>query len=101
MKTDKNMFRYMLGWLLFVFTIHGAAQTYPSRPIKIVVPFAAGGGPDIDARRLAPRLADALGVAVVVENRVGAAGILAAELVTQAPPDGSTVLSGSSSQVVH
>ena len=101
MKTDKNMFRYMLGWLLFVFTIHGAAQTYPSRPIKIVVPFAAGGGPDIDARRLAPRLADALGVAVVVENRVGAAGILAAELVTQAPPDGYTVLSGSISQVVQ
>jgi tripartite-type tricarboxylate transporter receptor subunit TctC len=91
----------MLGWLLFVFTIHGAAQTYPSRPIKIVVPFAAGGGPDIDARRLAPRLADALGVAVVVENRVGAAGILAAELVTQAPPDGYTVLSGSISQVVQ
>ena len=101
MKTDKNMFRCMLGGLLFVLTISGAAQTYPSRPIKIVVPFAAGGGPDIDARRLAPRLADALGVAVVVENRVGAAGILAAEVVNQSPPDGYTVLAGSISQVVQ
>lgn len=80
-------------------TVH--AQTYPERPIKIVVPFAAGGGPDIETRRLAPKLGEALGGSVVVENRVGAAGILAAELVTQASPDGYTLLSGSISQVVQ
>ncbi len=77
------------------------AQTFPDRPVKLVVPFAAGGGPDIETRRMAPKLAEALGGAVVVENRVGAAGILAAELVTQAAPDGYTVLMGSISQVVQ
>lgn len=77
------------------------AQTYPDRPVKLVVPFAAGGGPDIETRRMAPKLAEALGGAVVVENRVGAAGILAAEVVAQAAPDGYTILMGSVSQVVQ
>lgn len=82
-------------------TQQAAAQAYPNRPIKIVVPFAAGGGPDIETRRLAPKLAQALGGNIVVENRVGAAGILAAEVVTQAAPDGYTVLAGSGSQLVQ
>lgn len=77
------------------------AQSYPNRPVKIIVPFAAGGGPDIETRRMAPKLAEALGGSTVVENRVGAAGILAAEVVTQAPPDGYTLLAGSISQVVQ
>lgn len=78
-----------------------AAQPYPNRPVKIVVPFAAGGGPDIEARRLGTKLVPLIGNAVVVENRVGAAGILAAEVVTQAAPDGYTLLAGSVSQVVQ
>jgi len=77
------------------------AQPYPSRPVKLVVPFAAGGGPDVEARRFAPKLAEALGGSVVVENRVGAAGIVAAEVVAQAPPDGYTLLMGSMSQIVQ
>lgn len=77
------------------------AQAYPNRPVKLIVPFAAGGGPDIEARRMAPKLAEALGGSVVVENRVGAAGIVAAEVVTQAAPDGYTILVGSISQVVQ
>lgn len=77
------------------------AQGFPQRPIKIVVPFAAGGGPDVQTRQLAPKLAEAIGGPVVVENRVGAAGIVAAEVVAQAAPDGYTLIAGSVSQVVQ
>ena len=77
------------------------AQSYPTRPVKIIVPFAAGGGPDVQTRQMAPKLAEALGGTVVVENRVGAAGIVAAEVVAQAAPDGYTLISGSISQVVQ
>lgn len=77
------------------------AQPFPTRPVRIIVPFAAGGGPDVEARRLAPKLAEALGGAVVVENRVGAAGIVAAEVAAQAAPDGYTLLAGAISQVVQ
>ena len=77
------------------------AQAFPVRPIKIIVPFAAGGGPDVEMRRMAPKIAEALGGAVVVENRVGAAGIVAAEVVAQAAPDGYTLLAGSLSQLVQ
>ncbi|MBL8382145.1 MAG: tripartite tricarboxylate transporter substrate binding protein [Burkholderiales bacterium] len=77
------------------------AQTFPSRPVKIIVPFAAGGGPDVETRRMAPKLAEALGGPVVVENRVGAAGIVAAEVAAQAPPDGYTLIAAGVSQVVQ
>ena len=77
------------------------AQPYPVRPVKIVVPFAAGGGPDVETRRMAPKIAEALGGNVVVENRVGAAGIVAAEVVAQAAPDGYTLIAGSLSQLVQ
>ena len=90
-----------LGLGLILATAQSWAQPYPNRPVKIIVPFAAGGGPDVETRRLAPKLGEALGGSVVVENRVGAAGILAAEVVAQAAPDGYTVLAGSISQVVQ
>ena len=69
-------------------TLFGAAawaQSYPIRPVKIIVPFAAGGGPDVETRRIAPKIAEALGGVVVVENRVGAAGIVAAEVAWPRP----------------
>ncbi|HEY4375241.1 MAG TPA: tripartite tricarboxylate transporter substrate-binding protein [Burkholderiales bacterium] len=78
-----------------------AQDSYPSHPIRIIVPFAAGGGPDIEARKLAVPLAEALNGNVVVENRVGAAGIIAAEVAAQAAPDGYTLLYGSSSQLIQ
>ncbi len=90
-----------VGVVLAAATFSCWAQTYPSRPVKIIVPFAAGGGPDIETRRMAIKLAEVLGGPVVVENRVGAAGIVAAEAVTQAAPDGYTLLAGSISQVVQ
>lgn len=97
-----SLFRRLMPALaLALMAFHVGAQPYPNRPVKVVVPFAAGGGPDIETRRMAPKLAEALGGSVVVENRVGAAGILAAEVVTQAPADGYTLLSGSISQVVQ
>lgn len=77
------------------------AQAFPARPVKIIVPFAAGGGPDVETRRMAPKLAEALGGPVVVENRVGAAGIVAAEVTAQAAPDGYTLLAGSLSQILQ
>ncbi len=91
-----------LAALMLGLAAHAAvAQPYPSRPVKIIVPFAAGGGPDVETRRMAPKIGEALGGNVVVENRVGAAGIVAAEVVAQAAPDGYTLLAGSLSQLVQ
>jgi len=101
MRTFGFLQSLVVGVALTAATFSSSAQTFPNRPVKIIVPFAAGGGPDIETRRMAPKLADALGGTVVVENRVGAAGIVAAEAVTQAAPDGYTLLAGSISQVVQ
>src|SRR5690606_17780116 len=68
------------------------ASTFPSRAVKIVVGFPAGGSSDITARMLADRLASEWNNAVYVENRVGAGGIVAASYVAAAPPDGYTLL---------
>lgn len=68
------------------------AQTYPSKPIRLVVPFAAGGGGDSLARVLSEKLKTRLGQPVVVDNRPGASGIVGSEIVAKAPPDGYTIL---------
>jgi tripartite-type tricarboxylate transporter receptor subunit TctC len=79
-----------------------AAQQFPSKPIRLVVGFAAGGSTDKLARVLAMRMSELLGQSVVVDNRPGAAGNLAAELVATAPPDGYTVFMATlSSQAIN
>ena len=78
-----------------------AQDAYPARPVHVIVPYAPGGGPDVQARQFAPRLAEALGGAVVVENKVGAAGVLAAQYVAQQKADGYTVLLGSNTHLIQ
>jgi tripartite-type tricarboxylate transporter receptor subunit TctC len=81
---------------LLVFSWAASSQDFPSRPIRIVVGFTPGGGPDITARHIAQRLTEALGQQVLVENRPGAGGTLAAAQVARSPADGYTLLSVSS-----
>ena len=77
--------------------LHGAAQAqpYPSKPIRVIVPFVAGGSSDIVARTIAAKFQDSLGQPGVVENRPGANGAIAAEFVAKSEPDGYTILVGS------
>lgn len=68
------------------------AQNYPTRPVRIIIPFTPGGGSDIQGRALAQRLTERLGQQVIVENRPGAGTVLATEFASKAPADGYTVL---------
>src|SRR3981189_813963 len=68
------------------------AQPYPAKPVKVIVPFAPGGGSDIVARALTTRLQEALGQPFVIENRGGAGGMVGTEVAAKAPADGYTIL---------
>ncbi len=76
---------------------HAAAQAYPAKPVQIVLPYSAGGSTDVIARAVAKRLGDAWGKNVIVDNRPGASGMIGAEIVAKADPDGYTLLSTTSS----
>jgi tripartite-type tricarboxylate transporter receptor subunit TctC len=79
---------------LFAFLPAAASAEYPDHPVKLVVPFPAGGGADNLARMIMPRVAQVLGVPIVIENKPGAGGNVGAELVARAAPDGYTLLYG-------
>src|SRR5438270_1425149 len=84
----------ILVLLICAWMLPAAAQDYPSKPIRIIVGYAAGGGNDLIVRVMAPRMAEGLGQPVIIENKPGAQAIIATEYAAKAPPDGYTVLMG-------
>src|SRR2546423_13612819 len=94
----------MRGWFRFFFVMclalaasSASAQQYPSKPITIVVPFAAGSGTDLISRLIGQQLSVALNQSVVIENKPGASGVIAATYVARATPDGYTLLMATNS----
>jgi len=84
-----------LGAALLISAASALAQSYPAKPIKIVVPFPAGGIADLYGRLIGARLTDAWGQPIVIENRTGAGGNIGADAVAKSPPDGYTLVMGS------
>ena len=97
-----NLLRACAAFVLSSIAVAPAlAADWPTRPIRIIVPYAVGGGTDLLARMVGPKLSAAFKQPVVVENRTGAGGAVGAAAVTQAAPDGYTVLFDSPSLVVN
>lgn len=93
----KGMFQLvttLVAAALAAVPVTGSAQTYPARPVKLIVPFPPGGSLDFAGRLIAQKLTESWGQSVVVENKPGAGGNIGADLVAKAPPDGYTVLLG-------
>src|SRR6267378_7735259 len=88
-----------LGLCIAALAAGAAAQEFPSRPVKIVVPYPPSGNVDITARTIAPALGEALGVPIVIENRAGAGGTIGTSAVVKSPPDGYTLVLGSSATI--
>jgi tripartite-type tricarboxylate transporter receptor subunit TctC len=88
------MLRRSLLLLPALLPLSAGAQTWPSRPIRLIVTFAPGGGADFMGRTVAPLLGEQLGQTVVVENRAGANGVVGADIAAKAAPDGYTLLLG-------
>src|SRR5258706_15602530 len=94
------MIRSLLSVLAVLVALAGtaSAQTYPNRPIRLVVTFPAGGAIDVLSRILADKLTATLGERVVVDNRAGMGGTLGADVVAKAAPDGYTLLTASAAR---
>jgi tripartite-type tricarboxylate transporter receptor subunit TctC len=92
-----TLFRICAAMSLAVFSVPGLAQSFPSKPIKIIVPFPPGGVNDVLARAVALKMTEQIGQGVLIENRAGAGGMVGAAFVAKSAPDGYTVLSGSTS----
>src|SRR5204863_718246 len=89
----KPMAFFTLAFLLFSPHAFGQAN-YPSRPVKMIVPFAPGGASDFVARIISPKLGELLGQTIVIENRPGASGNIGTEAAAKAPADGYTIYLG-------
>ncbi|MDA7417357.1 tripartite tricarboxylate transporter substrate binding protein [Xenophilus arseniciresistens] len=91
-KSSKKIFRALSAFALALLAPALALADYPERPVRIVVPFSAGGNIDLTARAISTGMSQALGQSVIVENKPGAGGMLGAEQVARAAPDGYTLL---------
>jgi tripartite-type tricarboxylate transporter receptor subunit TctC len=101
MRGDQVMKSFLIGAVMAGFAFAAGAQTFPSKPIKFVVPFSAGSGTDIAARAVGEVMSKGLGQQVIVENRPGAGGTLAAAAVARGEADGHTVLVPSSGHAAN
>lgn len=94
---NKQLSQRLLTLGLALFGVVSFAQTYPNKPVRLVVPFPAGGATDIFARALSQKLPEKLGASVVIDNRPGAGGTLGTDIAAKAPADGYTLLLSTSS----
>ena len=93
--------RYACAGALAALPCWASAQTYPVKPVRMMVPFVAGGNTDIIARIVAPEMSKALGQQIVIENRGGAGSTIGSEVVAKSPPDGYTLLMVSAAHVIN
>ena len=93
--------KYALALLPLLAPVHAAAQAYPAKPVRLIIPMAAGGATDIFIRTLVPSKTELLGQPVVVDNRAGANGIIGNEMGVRAAPDGHTLLANSLSIAIN
>ncbi|MDH5246641.1 MAG: tripartite tricarboxylate transporter substrate-binding protein, partial [Betaproteobacteria bacterium] len=100
MNTSAIWMALLMGGAAAFGALPAAAQGYPSKPVRVIVPFPPGGGTDIMGRTMAEKLSTRLGQQFVVDNRSGAGGALGTELAAKAAPDGYTLLMSSSSALV-
>jgi tripartite-type tricarboxylate transporter receptor subunit TctC len=84
----------VLGWLIALFPLIASAQSYPGKPVRMIIPFAPGGASDFVGRIVQPRLGELLGQQVVIENKAGASGNIGMEAAAKSPPDGYTIYLG-------
>jgi tripartite-type tricarboxylate transporter receptor subunit TctC len=91
----------LLAAAFIIATLPAQAQNWPTRPIRLIIPSAPGGGTDITARMIAPKMTEFLGQQIVIENRAGAAMMIGGEAVARAAPDGYTLLMGISTLTIN
>ena len=96
-----NVFRIALALLLAGLSVAAAAQSFPDRPVKVIIPYAPGGGTDNLIRTIAPTISAAMGQQLVIENRPGGNSIIGTELVAKAPADGYTLMATDTAVLVN
>ena len=96
----RGLHQILVACAVLVLACQAYAQNYPIRPVRMVIPFSAGGAADVPGRILMQKVSEALGQQVVVDNRPGAGSTIGAELVAKAPPDGYTLLMISNTHLV-